>query len=411
MDRKYDIIIAGHLCLDIIPLFPDTGIRNIADIMCPGKLVNVENAKISTGGPVSNTGINMKTLGMKVCFCSCVGDDQFGNIINDILSKSGNADGVKVLKGQASSYTVVVAPPGIDRIFLHNPGTNNIFSADDLDIDLIKQSRHFHFGYPPLMAKMFGDEGRELAKIFKIAKECGATTSCDMTLPDPTSASGKAPWRKILERILPYIDIYVPSIEETFYMLYPQEFLKMKAEHNNAELIDHITAQQYSKIADEVLAMGAKMTTLKSGHRGFYIKTADKSRFSGLGAAKPADPDNWSNRELWAPAYKVEKFGSATGSGDSSIAGLLSAYLNGLTIEQALKYATCLGYQNVCVLDAVSGIKDWNTTTNMIADDMEMMDINVKSSGWKYSGDHKIWSSPSDFLTVKTNFESVSDVI
>ena len=66
MNDKYDVIIAGHLCLDIIPLFPDTGCRDIAGIMSSGKLVNVENAMMSTGGPVSNTGLNMKKLGLDV---------------------------------------------------------------------------------------------------------------------------------------------------------------------------------------------------------------------------------------------------------------------------------------------------------------------------------------------------------
>jgi sugar/nucleoside kinase (ribokinase family) len=398
MNKQYDVMIAGHLCLDIIPLFPDTGIRDISEILRPGKLVNVENAKISTGGPVSNTGLNMKKLGMNVCFCSCVGDDHFGKIALDMLSRSGNADGIKVLEGKASSYTIVVAPPGIDRIFLHNPGTNDIFCAEDLNTELIKQSRHFHLGYPPLMEKMYTNEGKELAEIFRIAKECGATTSCDMTLPDPASASGKAPWRKILENILPYVDIHVPSIEETFYMLYPEQFLEMKKQHNNAELIDFISPEQYAAIADEILAMGAKMTTLKSGHRGFYIKTASKDKFAGLGAAKPADADNWADRELWSPAYTVEKFGSATGSGDSSIAGLLSGYLKGLTIEQSLKYAVCLGYQNVCVLDAVSGIKDWETSTSMIKAGMPMIDAHIDSQGWKYHDSFTLWAGPGDVL-------------
>ena len=397
--KNYDVMIAGHLCLDIIPLFPDTGAKNINEIICPGKLVNIDEAKISTGGPVSNTGLNMKKLGLDVCFCSCVGDDRFGGITLDMLSENGNADGIKVLPGETSSYTVVVAPPGIDRIFLHHPGTNNIFCADDLNVELIKQSRHFHLGYPPLMEKMFADEGRESAKIFQIAKEAGATTSCDMTLPDPASLSGKAPWRKILENILPYIDIHVPSIEETLYMLYPEKFLEMKKQYNNAELIDYITPDQYSDIADEILEMGAKMTTLKSGHRGFYIKTASKDTFAGLGAAKPADADNWANRELWAPAYVVDHFGSATGSGDSSIAGLLTAYLNGLTIEESLKYATCLGYQNVRVLDAVSGVKGWNDSTAMIAAEMPMIDANLNDSGWCYQKDLKIWSGIHDKLT------------
>lgn len=400
MNRPYDVMVAGHLCIDIIPHFSDTGIRDIAELMRPGKLVNVNQAKINTGGPVSNTGINMKSLGNKVCFCACTADDVLGRLTVDLLEKSGNADGIKVLQGQASSYTVVVAPPGIDRIFLHNPGTNDYFGPENLDPKLIKKCRHFHLGYPPLMARMFGSEGKELAEIFKIAKEAGATTSCDMTLPDPSSPSGKAPWRKILENILPYIDIHTPSIEETFYMLSPEEFLKMKAEHNNAELIDYITSDRYSAIADEILSMGAKMVTLKSGHRGFYIKTASKHTFKGLGAAKPADQDNWAGRELWVPAYAVEKFGSATGSGDSSIAGLLSGFLKGLSIEESLKYAACLGYQNVCVLDAVSGIKDWKTTTEMINSNMPMMDVHLDNSDWAFSEDDKLWAGPGDiFMT------------
>lgn len=387
---------AGHLCLDIIPLFPDTGRRQIDQILCPGKLVNVENAKISTGGPVSNTGLNLKKLGNNVCFCACVGDDVLGQLTADLLSQNGGAEGIRPLKGKSSSYTVVVAPPGIDRIFLHNPGTNDFFTADDLDPELIEKCRHFHFGYPPLMATMFADEGKELVRIFKIAKEAGATTSCDMTLPDPASPSGKAPWRKIIRSLLPYVDIYVPSIEETFYMLYPEEFTAMKTAHGNADLIDVITPEKYSQLAGELLDMGTKMTTLKTGHRGFYLRTGSAERFRDMGRAKPADAVNWADRELWSPAYSVENFGSATGSGDSSIAGLLSGFLRGLSIEKSLKYATCLGYQNVCVLDAVSGTKDWDTTSKMIVANMPLIDAKIQAPGWKYNPDTDLWAGPAD---------------
>lgn len=401
MSRPYDIMIAGHLCLDIIPRFKETSETKIDEIMRPGKLVNVDQAKISAGGPVANTGINMRTLGNKVCFCARVGDDVFGKLTIDMLKKSGNAGGIHVVENTTSSYTVVIAPPGIDRIFLHNPATNDLFYSEDLNLELISQCCHFHFGYPPLMNRMFENEGDELKRVFQIAKEAGATTSCDMTLPDPDSDSGKAPWRKILENILPYIDIFVPSVEETFYMLHPQEFLKMKVQHDNAELIDHFTPEDYSCIADEILSMGCKMITLKSGHRGFYIKTSSRDVFKGLGAAKPKDVDNWSNRQLWAPAYVVENFGSATGSGDSSIAGLLTGFLKGFTIEESLKYATCLGYQNVCVLDAVSGIKDWDTTTKMLDSDMPMIEVNLKNSDWNYSEKHKLWCGPRDSILSK----------
>ncbi len=396
MNEEYDVMIAGHLCLDIIPLFPDTGARKIEELMRPGKLVNVSDAKLSTGGPVSNTGLNLKKLGNRVCFCACTGDDELGQLTASILSQSGNAAGIQVLKGKASSYTVVIAPPGIDRIFVHNPGTNNLFSSAYLNADLIRQSRHFHFGYPPLMERMFADDGRELIEVFKIAKAAGATTSCDMTLPDPSSPSGKVNWRRILTGLLPYVDIYLPSIEESFYMLWPEEFLRLKKEHNNADLINVFTPEHYSKTADELLAMGAKMTSLKTGHRGFYVKTGDAALFSGMGRARPGNDKNWSNRELWRPAYTVDSFGSATGSGDSSIAGFLSAFLRGLNIEEALKYATCVGYQNVCVLDAVSGVKDWDTTTGMIKTGRPFLNVNIVDPNWSLNEEHQIWVGPAD---------------
>jgi len=399
MARQYDVMIAGHLCIDIIPRFPDTGARQIGEIMRPGKLVNVEDAAISTGGPVSNTGINMKVLGNSVCFCARVGDDVLGKLTIDMLRNSGNAEGIHVAAGNASSYTVVVAPPGIDRIFLHNPGTNNAFGPEDLDPKLIARCRHFHFGYPPLMRRMFENEGRELERIFKIAKESGATTSCDMTLPDPSSPSGKVNWLAILERILPYVDIYLPSIEETFYMVDPQAFLKMKKEHDNADLIDYMKPGDYSRLADKAISLGAKMVSLKSGHRGFYLKTAAKEKFGGMGAAQPADPENWSERELWGPALEVPKFGSATGSGDSAIAGFLTAFLRGLSVEESLTYATCCGWQNVQVLDAVSGIHPWDETTEMKNRKMPLIDANIHAEDWRWSEQYRLWAGPGDPLS------------
>ncbi|NIA14966.1 MAG: carbohydrate kinase family protein [Nitrospiraceae bacterium] len=397
-NREYDAMLAGALCLDVIPRFPDTGATQIAEIMRPGKVVNMEEAQISTGGPVSNTGLNMKTLGNKVCFCARTGDDEFGVLTIRRLQASGNADGVHVVKGADSSYTIVVAPPGIDRIFLHCPGTNNGFVPDDLDPTLIARCRHFHFGYPPLMRHIYENEGEDLREVFRIAKDAGATTSCDMTLPDPDSASGAVNWRGVLAKTLPYVDLFLPSIEESFYMLEPQAFLEMKREHAGAELIDFFTPAQYSWVADEMLAMGCKIVSLKSGHRGFYLKTASGDTFDGMGAAQPGDAGNWSSRELWAPAYQAPQFGSATGSGDSAIAGLLSAFLRGRSIEESLLYAVCCGLQNVQVLDAVSGIRPWDETTATIAERLPTIDAHIDADGWRWHEEAGLWAGSSDPL-------------
>jgi hypothetical protein len=199
MTRKYDVMAAGHLCFDVIPSFPDTGARLIGDLLRPGKLVHVDDAMMSTGGPVSNTGIGLKILGSQVVFTARVGADDFGRMTMERLRRSGNADGIRVMKGSTSSYTIALAPPGIDRIFLHNPGTNDVFGAEDLKPKLIAQCRHFHFGYPPLMRRMYSDEGRELQKIFQITRMQApprrATWRCPTRHPPPARRPGKRSWR------------------------------------------------------------------------------------------------------------------------------------------------------------------------------------------------------------------------
>ncbi len=402
MARTYDVMAAGHLCFDVIPNFPDTGARLISEVLRPGKLVHVDDAALSTGGPVSNTGIGLKILGSRVVFTARVGADDFGRMTMERLRQSGNADGIRIIKGASSSYTVALAPPGIDRIFLHNPGTNDVFCADDLKPKLIAQCRHFHFGYPPLMRRMYSDEGRELAKIFKIAKEAGATTSCDMALPDPASPAGKAPWKKILARILPYVDIFMPSVEEVLFMLERDTFLKLKEANGGSDLLDVLKAGDYTRLSGKLLKLGSKMTSLKAGRRGFYFRTQSKDAFSGLGASKPGNPDNWSNRELWCPAFFCKKVASATGSGDSSIAGFLHAYLTGLDLEVSLKAANALGWQNIQVLDAVSGIKNWKETQAFLRRSPKLEDLALdQAPGWTWDRTFKLWHGPNDACATK----------
>jgi len=390
-------MVAGHLCFDVIPSFPETGIRDIGHLLTPGKMLNMGDVTLSTGGPVSNTGIALKILGGSVAFTARVGDDDFGRMTMERLRRNGNADGIRVAANASSSYTVALSPPGIDRIFLHHPGTNDLFCAADLKPKLIGQCRHFHFGYPPLMRRLYTNEGRELERIFRIAKDAGATTSCDMSLPDPAAPTGKAPWSRILKRILPYVDMYLPSVEETMFMLERDAYLKLKARHRATDLLDVLKAEDYTRLSGKLLELGTKMTSLKAGRRGFYLRTGNKSAFRGLGAARPGNPDNWSDRELWCPALLCRRVASATGSGDSAIAGLLHAYLKGLDPEPCLKVANCLGWQNIQVLDAISGIKTWKETQAMLRRRLPFEALALrKASGWKWDRELKLWHGPKD---------------
>lgn len=394
MERSLDIVAAGHICLDIIPKFPKDLEGKAEGLFLPGKLINVEEAAISTGGPVSNTGLALQRLGIKVEFMGKVGNDLLGKVIIDLLSQAVSRKGMKVVEGQASSYTVAIAPPDVDRIFLHNPGTNDTFGYDDVNFDIVAQAKLFHLGYPPLMRRLYENNGEELTKIFKKAKELGVTTSLDTSLPDPKSTSGKVDWRIILEKTLPYVDIFLPSAEEILYMLDKDKFLDWQASGGDKDILAQLEGEDLSRLSGQMLDMGVKIAAIKCGYRGFYVRTASEDKLSLIGYAKPGNLENWSNRELWEPSYYVEQIASATGSGDSSIAGFLAACLRGESIERSLKYACALGAQNIRVLDAVSGIKDWEQTTSQVESNRTKNKLQLGTPGWIFDDQGQAWKGP-----------------
>jgi sugar/nucleoside kinase (ribokinase family) len=387
----FDVVAAGHLCLDMYPRFEtDIATGRIADVLRPGALVNMGGMAFSTGGAVSNVGIAMKIFGCRVAFVAKVGDDPLGRIIIDFMRRNGSAEGIKVSAEAESSYTVILAPPRIDRIFLHCPGANDVFGSADINMAVVEKARLFHFGYPTLMGSMFADGGEELSRILRMAKSAGVTTSLDTSLPDPGSPAGRADWRRIYEKTLPYADIFVPSIEETFFTLHPEEYLRRKEQAGGQVLIDAIEAEEYGRLADEVLAMGCRVAVIKAGHRGWYVKTAGKKRIEGMGRAAPQNPAAWADRELWCPAFVVEKIASAAGAGDSSIAGFFTALLRGHPLPECLRLANCAGAMNLRALDTLSGLVPWEELT-AAAKTLQVRDNTFLRDGWRWDPGLQIW--------------------
>jgi sugar/nucleoside kinase (ribokinase family) len=117
------IVVAGHICLDITPVFSQTGFQKEKEIFTSGKLINMQGVDVHTGGVVSNSGLGLMMLGASVTLMGMVGKDDFGNIILDQLKKYHLDEEMIVSDNASTSYSIVLAPPGTDRIFLHDPGS------------------------------------------------------------------------------------------------------------------------------------------------------------------------------------------------------------------------------------------------------------------------------------------------
>jgi sugar/nucleoside kinase (ribokinase family) len=145
-----------------------------------------------------------------------IGGDAFGDIVHAKLSglSPQAAQSLKRTTTENTSYSVVLSPPGVDRIFLHHAGCNDSFGAEDIELDEVADADLFYFGYPPLMRRTFEDGGAALAERLREIKKLGLTTVLDMAMPDPGAESGRSDWRVFLERVLPHIDFFMPSLEE-----------------------------------------------------------------------------------------------------------------------------------------------------------------------------------------------------
>src|SRR5262249_44697698 len=148
-----------------------------------------------------------------------VGDDPFGRILLSFYAQADLATGMLISSGETTSYSVVISQPGNDRIFLHCSGANHTFSAAEIADQDLTGAAIFHFGYPPLMQRMYQNEGAGLAQIFQMVKAQEIFTSLDMAWPDPLSEAGQIDWQVILRRTLPFVDAFLPSIEELLFML------------------------------------------------------------------------------------------------------------------------------------------------------------------------------------------------
>lgn len=381
-------VVAGHICLDIIPTFDPRQSRSA--IPEPGKLVSVGPAALSTGGAVSNTGLALHRLGINTRLMGKIGDDLFGQAILDVLNRRDPALAAgMIVSDSPSSYTIVINPPGVDRSFLHCAGANDTFGAADVADSAVADATLFHFGYPPIMARMHADDGAELVEMLCRVQKAGVMTSLDMAHVDEDAPAGRVDWATLLQRTLPHVDFFLPSLDEAFFMLDRARSRSVSAAMGDLSLPVYGGGALLSELGDRLLEMGATVVGLKLGDQGIYLRTThDRERLARLRLNAA-----WAGRELLAPAFQVRVVGT-TGAGDCAIAGFLAALLREQGPEAALTAAAAAGACNVEMADAISGMPSWDDLQARIARGWPPAPLRVPLDGWTQRDG--LWISPRD---------------
>jgi len=350
------IMVAGYLCLDMTPHQDSANLHSeeIKELFVPGKIIPVSSVTMGCGGAVANTGLALKKFGADVALVGGIGKDAFGKFISEYFEKYDAAGDLLVRDDLSTSFSIVIVPPRDDRFFLVNAGSNDVFNTGFLNDGLLKECSVFHFGYPTIMKKMYGDEGKELIAMYKKVHDLGIVTSMDTAMSDPASEAMKCDWKDIFRRLFPYLDIFTPSVEELCLMTDPELYAEWVKRANGRDMTQVLSLEKdILPLADRIISLGAGVLMLKCGLPGILLRTGPSERISGI----PGLSSGWENLTIFEKSFKPDRVLSGLGAGDCSIAAFLKSIYDGKSPQDCLKLAAAAGADNVTAYDSLSGLK------------------------------------------------------
>lgn len=171
MEKLYDVTAMGELLIDFTMNGQSDQGNNMFEA-CPG-------------GAPCNVLAMLNKLGRKTAFIGKVGWDQFGRLLKETIADSGiETRGLAMDEDIRTTLAFVHTFPDGDRefSFYRNPGADMMLSENEVDYDLIRQSKVFHFGTLSMT-----DEPAKTAtkKALEAAREAGCLITFDPNLREP----------------------------------------------------------------------------------------------------------------------------------------------------------------------------------------------------------------------------------
>ena len=351
------IAVAGALSVDICPQIKSDSPEGFGDLIHPGRITQITSSKIDLGGPVANTGRALKKFGLRPHLVAKIGRDDLGRILYDMLNRQMGtmaADTIAIQEDGDTAYSVILAPEGLDRAILQNPGANDTFAPEDIDWHPIKRCKWFHFGHPSTMKKMYekNDDGygEGLLEVMKKAKEHKMITSLDLCAIDPDSGAGSCDWEEIMTKVLPYVDFFLPSIGDLDGVFFPQG----TTQDPSADLIG-LAEQAAEKSRD----LGAGCVLIKLGEQGAYYSNSRGDFFRGIEKTLrllPGSLSDWEKRKGHAPAVPAETIVSGLGAGDVTIAAYIACLTHTYDFKTTLRLAMTEGALSLSTATSTDGL-------------------------------------------------------
>ncbi|KAK3016952.1 hypothetical protein RJ639_007848, partial [Escallonia herrerae] len=167
------IVSFGEMLIDFVPT-----VSGVSLAEAPGFLK-------APGGAPANVAIAVSRLGGRAAFVGKLGDDEFGRMLAGILEESGvSGEGITFDTGARTALAFVTLRADGERefMFYRNPSADMLLTPDELNLDLIRSGKVFHYGSISLIVEPCRSAH---LKAMEVAKDAGALLSYDPNLRLP----------------------------------------------------------------------------------------------------------------------------------------------------------------------------------------------------------------------------------
>ncbi|MBV6658649.1 MAG: sugar kinase [Devosiaceae bacterium] len=301
----HDVSVVGLYILDVL----GCPVTKIPD---GGNVEFIDEIRLTVAGTAGGTVVDTAKLGLKSLAVGAVGNDEKADWVISTLDGFGiDTSTMQRLEGVPTSATILNVRPNGERPALHMRGASDHFDLPPAVYEKVFEAPIVHLGGTGLLRKLDGEPSRVL---LEEAKKRGCTTTFDLIAATAETAA-------IVDPMLPFIDYFMPSIEEAMDM-------------------SGCTTPQ--DCADHYLARGATCCVFTLGGDGAYYAHADGTR-------------------LHKPAYEIDVV-DTTGCGDAFDAGFITALHHKMAPEEALAFAQASAALVASGLGSDAGIVSFEDT-------------------------------------------------
>ena len=298
-----------------VALFGEAMLLLVADR--PGPIENATGFHKRTAGAETNVAIGLSRLGLKVGWASRLGADSMGRALLATMQGEG-VDCSRVVVDPTQRTGIQIKARVIDGsdppTEYHRKGSAASHMAPaDVDEDWLRSARHLHA--TGVFAAISATSLLAARKSMDVMRAAGRTVSFDPNLR-PTLWTSTEVMREQINDLASRADWVLPGLEEGRLL----------------------TGQDTPEgIARFYRDLGAKLVIVKLGPDGAYYDSAE----AGTGQVA---------------GFPIEKAIDTVGAGDGFAAGVVSALLEGKSVEQAVRRGAWIGARAVQVLGDTEGL-------------------------------------------------------